>query len=108
MPCPPRPRLSEVTPRPLVCITSLYTKRVQRLNAHAHFDLCKFKKGGLVNVDQVCGKKMSSEVYIDPRLECDAPTFVDFTNITSQYDDNADEWFGELCLKPSYCSVVAS
>lgn len=38
---------------------------------------------------------MSSEVYIDPKLECDAPTFVDFTNIISQYDDNADEWFGE-------------
>ncbi len=41
---------------------------------------------------------MSSEVYIDPGLECDAPTFVDFANIASQYDDNADEWFGESSL----------
>ena len=50
------------------------------------------KKGG----KEVCKERvMSSEVYIDPNLECDAPTFVDFANIASQYDDNADEWFGE-------------
>lgn len=38
---------------------------------------------------------MDTETYIDPRCECDAPTFVDFSNMTSQYDDNADDWFGK-------------
>lgn len=41
--------------------------------------------------------------YIDPRCECDAPTFVDFTNMTSQYDDNADDWFGK-----TWCALACS
>ena len=36
-----------------------------------------------------------AEPYIDPRCEYDAPTFVDFTNISAQYNDNADEWFDQ-------------
>ena len=38
---------------------------------------------------------MDSGVYIDPRCECDAPKYVDFTELNGQYDDNADEWFGK-------------
>ncbi len=36
--------------------------------------------------------------YIDPRYECDAPTFVDFAQMATknyQDDDKADEWFGK-------------
>ncbi len=61
------------------------------------------KKGGkLIEQSQKKEKAMSSDLYIDPNLECDAPTFVDFTNITSQYDDNADAWFGKGVLLARY------
>ena len=41
------------------------------------------------------GQAIDSQLYIDPRCECDAPTFVDFTEMSFEYD-NADAWFGEF------------
>lgn len=40
--------------------------------------------------------EMEVKYQFDPNVECDAPTYVDFTDLASQYDDNADEWFGKL------------
>lgn len=54
----------------------------------------EIRKGALLSSTRL-ELEVMDEVYIDPRCECDAPRFVDFTNITAQYDDNADEWFGK-------------
>jgi len=35
------------------------------------------------------------DYYFDPDCECDAPTYVDFTDLAGQYGDDADEWFGK-------------
>ena len=45
--------------------------------------------------------KAELEFSLDPKFECEAPTYVDFKELAlkgNQYDDKADEWFGKtLC-----------
>ena len=42
--------------------------------------------------------KAELEFSLDPKFECEAPTYVDFKKLAlkgNQYDDKADEWFGK-------------
>ncbi len=61
--------------------------------------MCEFKLVGLIEcVKAEMSGKAELEFSLDPKFECEAPTYVDFKELAlkgNQYDDKADEWFGK-------------
>ena len=70
--------------------------------------MCEFKLRLIECVKAEMSGKAGLEFSLDPKFECEAPTYVDFKELAlkgNQYDDKADEWFGKTLHQKS-CFII--